>query len=224
MQGPHDVGGRRGYGPLRHTPDEPTFHQVWEGHGFVLGLVSGVLSGTNTDAFRHSMERLSARDYLGLSYYGRWTHACATLLAEAGVLDRAELDTRVARVGAQAFPLPAPNPAHHRSPQPPTSPGITRPLDRPRRFADGDRVAVRCDDPPGHTRVAGYLRGRRGCVVACRPAGVWPDASAHGHGEDPQWLYAVRFDGVELWGADAEPGTSVTVDLFEPHLDPEEPR
>jgi hypothetical protein len=29
----------------------------------------------------------------------------------------------------------------------------------------------------------------------------------------------VRFDGNELWGADAEPSASVTVDLFESYLE-----
>ena len=29
---------------------------------------------------------------------------------------------------------------------------------------------------------------------------VFPDAVTTGHGEDPQWLYTVVFDGRELWG------------------------
>jgi nitrile hydratase subunit beta len=48
---------------------------------------------------------------------------------------------------------------------------------------------------------------------------VFPDVSAHGGGEDPQWLYTVRFDGRELWGADADP-TAVSTDAFEPYLEP----
>ena len=36
-------------------------------------------------------------------------------------------------------------------------------------------------------------------------AHVFPDSAAAGKGEDPQWLYTVRFDAQELWGADAEP-------------------
>ena len=37
-------------------------------------------------------------------------------------------------------------------------------------------------------------------------------------GEDPQPLYTVAFDGQELWGAGAEPGLIVNIDLFEPYL------
>ena len=48
-----------------------------------------------------------------------------------------------------------------------------------------------------------------------------PDSSAIGKGDDPQWLYAVRFDGRDLWGRDAEPGSAVIVDCWEPYLEPE---
>lgn len=219
MQGPHDVGGRRGYGPVRHEAAEPAFHHRWEGRAFALGAFGPSFVGGNVDAFRHAIERLPVRDYLGSTYYGRWTHAVATLLVEAGVVPRDELDRRARAAGATVgFAVASPNPSGHRRPEPPAERGITRHLDRPRRFGVGDRVRVRVDDPPGHTRVPGYLRGRPGHIAATRPACPWPDRRAHGWGEDPQWLYAVRFEGADLWGADAEPGTSVTVDLSEPHL------
>lgn len=220
MQGPHDVGGRRGYGPVHHQAAEPVFHARWEGRAFAIGALAPSLVDGNVDAFRHAIERLPVRDYLGSTYYGRWTQAVATLLVEAGVAERADLDRRAADRGATAgFALASPNPAGHRRPGPAAERGITRRVGRERCFAVGDGVVVRPDDPPGHTRVPGYLRGRPGVVVAARPACPWPDRRAHGWGEDPQWLYAVRFDGADLWGADAEPGTSVTVDLSEPHLD-----
>ena len=39
-------------------------------------------------------------------------------------------------------------------------------------------------------------------------------------GDDPQWLYTVVFDGRELWGADADPTLKVSIDAFEPYLEP----
>jgi len=39
-------------------------------------------------------------------------------------------------------------------------------------------------------------------------------------GDDPQWLYTVVFDGAELWGPDADPTVKVSIDAFEPYLDP----
>ena len=54
------------------------------------------------------------------------------------------------------------------------------------------------------------------------PYGAWvfSDSNAHDRGEDPQHLYSVRFEGRELWGEAAEPGTCVHLDLFESYLEP----
>ncbi|MGE5669730.1 MAG: SH3-like domain-containing protein, partial [Betaproteobacteria bacterium] len=39
-----------------------------------------------------------------------------------------------------------------------------------------------------------------------------------GRGEDPQWLYTVVFTGRELWGEQADPSLSVSIEAFEPYL------
>jgi nitrile hydratase len=41
-----------------------------------------------------------------------------------------------------------------------------------------------------------------------------------GQGENPQWLYTVRFESRELWGPDADPTVKISIDAFEPYLDP----
>ena len=46
-----------------------------------------------------------------------------------------------------------------------------------------------------------------------------PDGAA-GLGEDPQWLYTVAFDGRTLWGEDADPSLTVSIEAFEPYLEP----
>jgi nitrile hydratase len=74
--------------------------------------------------------------------------------------------------------------------------------------------------PPGHTRLPRYIAGRRGIVDRVHTPEPYPDSNAHGFGEQPQHLYNVRFPANELWGASAEPGTSVQIDLFEPYLEP----
>ena len=43
-----------------------------------------------------------------------------------------------------------------------------------------------------------------------------PAAAIDGH--VAEWLYTVVFDGRELFGADADPTVTVTVDAFEPYL------
>jgi nitrile hydratase len=49
---------------------------------------------------------------------------------------------------------------------------------------------------------------------------VFPDSNAHGRGEDPQWLYTVSFDGRELWGGEADAALTISIDAFEPYLEP----
>jgi nitrile hydratase len=79
--------------------------------------------------------------------------------------------------------------------------------------------------PAGHTRVPRYARGRCGVVECLHGLHVFPErhaASAPGapFDEAPQWLYTVRFDGRELWGDDAEPDTSLSIDAWESTLEP----
>ena len=88
------------------------------------------------------------------------------------------------------------------------------------RFQPGDRVRTRNIHPRSHTRLPRYVRGHVGVVELLHGVNVFPDSVVRGEGENPQWLYTVRFDGRELWGDDAEPGTNVSVDAFEPYLEP----
>ena len=50
---------------------------------------------------------------------------------------------------------------------------------------------------------------------------VFPDTNAAGCGENPQWVYAVRFEASELFGSGAEPNACVHIDLFESYLEAE---
>ena len=88
------------------------------------------------------------------------------------------------------------------------------------RFAPGARVRARNMHPEGHTRLPRYVRGHVGTVEAAHGGFVLPDSHAHGCGDAPEHLYTVVFDGVALWGPDAAPGLSVSVDAWESYLDP----
>ncbi len=87
------------------------------------------------------------------------------------------------------------------------------------RFAPGDRVVVRLDDPRGHTRAPRYVRGRHGVVVEVHGEHSLPDAVVARGDATPEPVYAVRFDAVELWGAG---GHGVTVNLWQSYLQPDE--
>ena len=51
---------------------------------------------------------------------------------------------------------------------------------------------------------------------------MFPDSNAHGLGEAPQWLYTVRFTGAELWGEDADPTLTTSIDAWDSYLEPGE--
>jgi hypothetical protein len=193
MDGIHDLGGRHGFGGSLAARDEAGFHADWERR--VFALASLVMEGGcfNTDEFRHAIERLDPVAYLADGYYARWLGAVELLVHEAGGRPTA------GRV---------------------TDPSASRPLDRAPRFAVGDAVVTRNLHPPGHTRLPGYARARRGTVAMLQGGWVLPDTHAHGRGECPEHVYAVRFRGEELWGEAAEPGTCVHLDLFERYLEP----
>jgi len=36
----------------------------------------------------------------------------------------------------------------------------------------------------------------------------------------PEWLYTVAFAAGELWGDDADPSARVSIDAWEPYLEP----
>jgi nitrile hydratase len=90
----------------------------------------------------------------------------------------------------------------------------------PARFKPGDKVRTKNLHPATHTRLPRYARGRVGVVELVHGCHAFPDAVAIDHGDDPQWLYTVVFDGRELWGADTDLSLTVSIDAFEPYLEP----
>jgi len=87
-------------------------------------------------------------------------------------------------------------------------------------FKPGDRVRARNINPPTHTRLPRYVRGHVGVIERVIGCHVFPDSNASGAGENPQWLYTVRFDGGDLWGPQGDPTVKVSVDAWEPYLQP----
>jgi nitrile hydratase subunit beta len=213
VNGIHDMGGMHGFGRVDVEPDEPVFHARWEQR--VLGMVFQVVGfgWTTIDAFRHGIERMDPVAYLTVGYYGRWLGALERVLVERGVLASEDVDARSAG-------RPVPAPASRSAGPNAVASGFVREVDRAARFRSGDAVRTRVASPSGHTRLPRYVAGRRGVVHRVQPPCVFPDTNAHGLGEHPQHLYNVRFTAAELWGAAAEPGTSVHLDLFEPYLEP----
>jgi len=214
----HDVGGMHGFGAVQNQPHGPPFPEPWQGRVLAIVLLTMARGEFNLDAFRHGIERMKPVHYLSATYYERWRTSVETLLCESGQLGESEV-TRRAEELAGGKPLrPADRPPAAGGLAAPAE-GVIREIDVPRKYALGDLVRTRSLDPPGHTRLPRYARGRRGRVVSLHPACVLPDTNAHGLGENPEYLYTVRFDGRELWGGSAEIGASVAIDLFESYLE-----
>ncbi|HZS93848.1 MAG TPA: nitrile hydratase subunit beta [Chloroflexota bacterium] len=204
----HDMGGRTDFGPIAIEPDEPLFHAEWERR--VMGLVRTTVDKRyNWDEFRFAIERLDPPVYLGASYYERWLSALERFLIEKGVVGEAELRERTAGT--------APRPG---LPHPGSGALWTYQAETPKRFEPGDEVVARTIDPVGHTRLPGYVRGKRGTIDRYLGDFIFPDRNALGAGEDLQPVYVVRFEGTELWGDAARAGDSVCVDLWHSYLQP----
>lgn len=87
------------------------------------------------------------------------------------------------------------------------------------KFGVGDRIRVRNHNPPTHTRLPGYLRGKRGTIEFDHGVFAFPDTHAHGLGENPQHCYSVRFTARELWGPTAPDRDTLRVDVFDDYMD-----
>jgi nitrile hydratase beta subunit len=218
MDGIADMGGTEGWGPT-HPPDrdERVFAEPWQGRAFALALLSQRVSGYNLDAFRHAIERLDRAAYLDEGYYGRWLNASELMLTDSAILAPGAIDARARNLRGEQVEEPViPEPA--KPDYAPTAAGSLRTVEAAPAFAVGARVRAKNVSPAGHTRLAGYVRGHTGVVELIQPAAVLPDTHAHFQGENPQYVYSVRFDSHELWGADAEP-FAVTIELYESYLE-----
>lgn len=216
MNGIHDMGGMQCFGPIPIEADEPVFHEDWEARLFAIRFALGAWGKWNLDGSRYARELIPPADYLRMSYYERWLAGMDTQMLEAGLVTRAELQSgRPAGDRPKAVPALRPEGLPRLLAGSPTE----RAIEAVPAFRVGDAVRARNVQPAGHTRLPRYVRGRLGRVVRDHGGHVFPDAHAHGRGEQPQRLYCVRFDASELWGEDAGARDSVHLDLWESYLE-----
>lgn len=218
MNGVHDMGGMHGFGTVSPEPDEPVFHADWERRVLALTLAMGATGEWNLDASRFARENRPPDDYLNKSYYEIWLVGLQQLLAEHELVTEDEIAAGRALEPRKPVRriLAARDVAAALGRGDPTN----REPAKPAMFNVGDCVRAKNMNPPTHTRLPRYVRGHIGTVSATHGCHVFPDTNAHGRGEDPQWLYNVSFDGRELWGPEADPALTVSLDAFEPYLEP----
>jgi nitrile hydratase subunit beta len=223
MNGVHDMGGMHGFGPVPIERDEPVFHAEWERRVFGLSLALWQKMRSKGPQLRGAIEELPPETYLSVSYYEKWLRSKEALLEEAGLIDPAELEARTRHFMANPDeqPVRRDDPAQRRAMRERLDgryPAQTDAAIEP-AFAVGDAVSVRVFNPPGHTRVPRYIRGKAGTVQRFYGVHVFEDV---GYGDVPpeQPIYSVRFEAAELWGDAVDGRGAVYLDLWESHIEP----
>ena len=220
MDGVHDMGGMHGFGPIER--DERSYHEDWEVRVHGISSASAAPGGG-----RLSLESLEPAIYLGSSYYERWLQARINTLLAAGIMTQQEFDDAVAHYRANPdAALPADDPARYEKA---LEAKVARRRSAPEAvrsassqtpgFAVGDRVVAKTAHPEGHTRLPRYVRGRLGQVIAVYRRQDFQDDAPMGDQAGLQFVYAVRFDGQELWGEQAEKNSSVVLDMWEAYIE-----
>jgi nitrile hydratase beta subunit len=202
-----DLGGQDVPGAIIQEPEGEYFHAPWEPRVMALVVAMGPTGMSNIDMNRAARETLP--NYRDLSYYEIWLAALEKLAQQKGVLSDAppppkQVLRAATAVAAIKKGFPASRPATHLA-----------------RFSVGERVRTAAVQPEHHTRLPAYARGKVGVIARLHGAHVFPDTNAQELGESPQWLYTVTFEAQELWGESARsPHSCISVDAFEPYLEP----
>ncbi len=217
MNSIHDMGGMHGFGPVEPEPGEPVFHAAWEGRVLAMQRAIGYARLWTIDMSRAAQEALPPQVYLSAAYYERWALGLERLLLEHRLVTAEEIAAghalqpgkQLSRklTGADISPVM-------------TRGSYARPAPAPARFKPGDRVRTANSHPTTHTRLPRYARGRVGVVERVQGCHVFADSVAIGRGENPQWLYTVTFDGRELWGESGDPTVKISIEAWEPYLEP----
>jgi len=210
-----DIGGRSGFGPVVPEPEGAMFHATWEPRVHALTIALGATGSWNLDMTRSARETLP--DYPNLTYYEVWLGGLEKLLIEKNLVTPDEL------TAGRARHTPAPIGRVLEADQVAAVLAKGAPTERapagPARFRLGQRVRTLATPADHHTRLPGYVRGKTGVIERVLGVHVFADVHAQGLGEDPQWLYTVVFEAAELWGSEAKPGHSVSVDAWQPYLE-----
>ena len=223
MNGAHDLGGSHGFGRVP-VEDGLPFHADWEKRTFGMTIAMRYSHGVpgTTDESRRTIEHLPPEVYLRAAYFERWLLGCEQNYEAYGLLTREELEARRRELaGEPSAPLP-------RNEEPeqvervlaglragPTSEEVHGEPS----YSPGDAVVARNVHTKRHTRLPRYVRGKQGVVDCVRGAFPIPELAAERECE-VEFVYEVRFEGEELWGESAEPGTAVYVQLWESYLQP----
>jgi nitrile hydratase len=216
MNSIHDLGGMDGFGPVRPEPGGTPFHETWEGRVYAMHRAMSFVGLWGIDQSRASIEAMDPIAYLTHTYYQKWFTGLAHRLQTHGLVDADELEAGRALRPGKSLPrtMSTADVAKMKRGNFDRTPAAEP------HFKPGDRVRTRNLNPVTHTRLPRYARDKVGTIEANRGCHVYPDTAAIGAGEHPQWLYTVVFPARELWGDEADPMLTISIEAFEPYLMP----
>jgi len=178
MNGVHDMGGMDGFGKVEIEPNEPVFHEKWEGRVMALVRAMGAGGAFNIDTSRFHREALPPHVYLSSSYYKKWLLGLTDNLVAKGFISRSEVEN--GHASEPAKPLKRGKLTLDQVSRVFTRGTFTRDAQAPAKFKIGDRVRCRNINPVTHTRLPRYVRGHVGTIAASRGFHVFPDSNARG--------------------------------------------
>jgi nitrile hydratase subunit beta len=185
MDSIHDMGGMDGFGKVEVEPNEPPFHETWEGRILAMQRAMEYAGAWHIDYRRFAQERLPPQVYLKASFYQIWMLAMEMNVLERGLASAEELKSGHALTPGKTL----------KRKLTPTvvQDGLTRgsffrQQQAPAKFKIGDHVSTRNIHPKTHTRLPRYARGKRGIVERCHGCHMFPDSVAINLGDNPQWL------------------------------------
>lgn len=212
MDGPHDLGGKDGFGPV--DVNAPPFREEWEKRQWALSKNVPIPHGT-IDWWRHGIETMDPVTYATEPYFAKWCLNEIAHRVDRGLFTLEEVLTG-ASDGKDASPAPPLDLNGALARLRANNTDFRVEMETKPAFGLGETVRTLNHPVAGHTRLPAYARGHTGTVIAHHGGHLYADAGAAGEHRG-EHLYTVEFTAAELWGKD-DPDT-ICLDLWEPYLE-----
>ena len=183
MDGIHDLGGRQGFGRVRHSPTRRPSTAIGRSASTRSIRSRSRLGIFNMDEYRHAIERMEPRHYVSASYYERSLTSLATLSSRRAWSARRARAARERRVSAGVAERAGPHQRRRRA----------------SAFGSATRSSCAPTTFPGTSACRPTSAASAASSSASRPPYPFPDAHAHGVAAADEPTYDVRFSSAELW-------------------------
>ena len=224
MNGVHDMGGMDGFGKVEPEPNEPVFHaQVGRPRaGDERARWATPAPGTSTTSRFASGDAAAARSISRVSYYQKMARSGWRAPADRQGLHRRRRDrrrpraaTRPSRCKRGKLTADDVEPRHDARQVRPRQRTARRASSRATACAPGTSIRST------HTRLPRYVRGHVGVVERDHGCHVFPDSAAtEARRESAMALHRRVRRRANCGAPDADPTVKVSIDAFEPYLEP----